>query len=132
MSKEGPYEEIASPLGHFVMSFNDLEVAAGVAIMNILDLEERVGAVFTAIPSFSQKLQLIHALVFKIERHPYREKFLDLVASAQKLNEHRNRFIHAEYFPARDTEQTIVVAMRRLRDATKPLSGSSKGESFKH
>lgn len=129
--EEHPYNQVAGPLGNFIMSFNDLELATGIAIMNMLDLDERVGAVFTAMFSFAQKLQLIHALEFRIEGHPYRDRFLQLMGSAQKLGEHRNKYVHAEYFPILDAEKSIVVAMRRIRDATKPLYGTDR-EPFKN
>jgi hypothetical protein len=50
-----PYEEVASPLGHFVMAFNEIEFAVAGAIMHLLDQEERVGGVFAALLNFCKR-----------------------------------------------------------------------------
>jgi hypothetical protein len=134
MSEEvSPYDELAAPLGSFIIAFNELELAVGAAIMNILDQEERVGAVFVALLPFSMKLKMIRALDFKIKGHPYQERFTRLVNRAQEINDDRNKFIHAEYWPVIDADtQTILMAMRRIRDATKPLPTGDEAEAFKH
>jgi hypothetical protein len=124
------YEEIASPLGHLVMAFNELEVAAAGAIMHILDQEERVGSVFVAL-NFSVKLKMLKSLEFKYEQHPRCNEFRQLVKDAEKINEGRNRFIHAEYWPVTEGDDTMTILMRRLRDASKPLSEKSMNETFK-
>jgi hypothetical protein len=128
MSEEvSPYDELAAPLGSFIIAFNELELAVGAAIMNILDQEERVGAVFVALLPFSMKLKMIRALDFKIKGHPYQERFTRLVNRAQEINDDRNKFIHAEYWPVIDADtQTILMAMRRIRDATKPYQQETK------
>ena len=59
--------EVASYLGRLVMSFNDLEVAIGGALMRVLlkEDDEYVGAVFVANLNFSQRFAVIRALTIE-------------------------------------------------------------------
>jgi hypothetical protein len=71
------YEEVAGPLGHFVMAFNELELAAAGCIMHLLDQEEQVGTSFAALLSFSVKIKMLKLLRFKYEEPTIRTRPLD-------------------------------------------------------
>jgi hypothetical protein len=113
------HDEVAKSIGHLVMSFNELELAAGDAIMRLLKQEKRVGGVFAAIPSFSEKLSILRALEFKIVSEPLRRQFDDLLETGKKINEHRNRLIHAQYVTVVDADDVDSIITSRLRDTHK-------------
>ena len=61
------YEELPAYLGNLVMSFNDLEIALGGALMRILkNNDDYIGAVFVSVLGFRQKYDLLRALAKKI------------------------------------------------------------------
>jgi hypothetical protein len=119
MSIQETHDKVANVLGHFVMAFSDLEIAAGAAIMRLLKQEDRVGAVFVAVLSFGKKLELLRALDFKIESNEIRAQFNELLTEIGRINAERNRFLHAEYRTTRAGEDGYGMVISRLRDAHK-------------
>jgi hypothetical protein len=124
MSIQETHDKVANVLGHFVMAFSDLEIAAGAAIMRLLKQEDRVGAVFVAVLSFGKKLELLRALDFKIESNEIRAQFNELLTEIGRINAERNRFLHAEYRTTRAGEDGYGMVISRLRDAHKYERGS--------
>jgi hypothetical protein len=93
-----PFQELATPLGILVISFNDLEVALGGALMRLLkNDDDYVGAVFVSVLGFEQRYRLLSALSVKIKESKVRESFRELLDDAKEIAERRNRFVHAEY-----------------------------------
>ena len=100
--------EVASYLGRLVMSFNDLEVAIGGALMRVLlkEDDEYVGAVFVANLNFSQRFAVMRALT--IEPPKIREEFELLLNQAKDINGRRNNYLHAEYSPILTDDYTPI------------------------
>src|SRR5258708_7131058 len=116
-----PFQELATPLGVLVISFNDLEVALGGALMRILkNDDDYVGAVFVSVLGFEQRYRLLLALSGKINDPKVRESFLELLEDAKEIAERRNRFVHAEYTMVKsDDNQTVDFLHQRLKDFSK-------------
>jgi phosphoglucomutase len=119
MSIQDAHNTVANVIGHFVMAFGDLEIAAGGAIMRLLKQDERVGSVFVAVLSFGKKLEVLRELDFKIENSGLRAKFLELLTQITDINAARNRFIHAEYRTMKAGGDDYAMVVSRLRDAHK-------------
>src|SRR5258707_7816658 len=89
-----PFQELATPLGVLVISFNELEVALGGALMRILkNSDEYVGAVFVSVLGFDQRYRLFKALAILIVDLSTRKVFLDLFEESTGLVEQRHRFV---------------------------------------
>jgi hypothetical protein len=128
--------EVASYLGRLVMSFNDLEVAIGGALMRVLlkEDDEYVGAVFVANLNFSQRFAVMRALT--IEPPKIREEFELLLNQAKDINGRRNNYLHAEYSPILTDDYTpnqpVTFLHQRLRDYSKESSTDTMKEIFKY
>jgi hypothetical protein len=119
------FEQIAGPLGHFLIEFNYLEVDIGRLIARMLKQDDMVAAVFAAQLIFGAKLKLAETLI------PLKVGFdLDLqnrasavVRAARTVNEERNSFIHSEYLPVLDAKDNLLeVLKKKIRDSAKVLN----------
>ena len=128
-----PYDELATPLGHFLIAFNGLEVALAGALMRILHQnDELVGHAFVAILGFRQKFELLKALAPLVSHDGAREKLLELLEDANTINEARNRFVHSDYSPVfGDDGDTLVFLHQRLKDFLRTPRTLSATELFK-
>ena len=115
------YDKLATAIGHLVIAFNELEVALGGALMNLLKQDDNVGAAFVAHLGAATKIRLLQELEGKIDHESTRQEFHKLVAQAAEINSSRNGLIHSEYWPVQTTEQIKVMLHRRLRDSTRPV-----------
>jgi hypothetical protein len=118
MAIENTHDKVANVLGHFVLGFSELEIALGGAIMRLLKQDDRVGAVFAGLLSFSNKLEVLHALDFKIERQDVRDQFKELLQKAREINTERNRLVHGEYRTV-GSQDSYAMMVSRLKDSHK-------------
>ena len=117
-----PFEDLAEAIGMLVISFNELEIALGGALMHILGQDEQTGAVFASHLSASAKLKLLDALKFKIPDGRYKNEFIEQLQRATEVNSDRNRFIHSEYWSHEEGVEEPIVLHRKLRDARQPTA----------
>lgn len=128
-----PFEDLAEAIGMLVISFNELEIALGGALMHILGQDEQTGTVFASHLSASAKLKLLDALKFKIPEGPHKTEFEEQLERATEINSERNRFIHSEYWSHEDGIDEPIVLHRKVRDAHHPtIYPISIGQLSKH
>lgn len=127
-------DALAAPLGHLVIAFNDLEIAMGGALMHILrNDDEFVGTVFISVLGFSQKYALLKALAVKLNNTKKRDELLALLETARRLNEERNRYVHAGYTSIMgDNDQVMFVLHQRLKDFSKESLFRMNDDSFRY
>jgi hypothetical protein len=130
---QNPHDELARSLGHFVMAFNDLEVALAGVLMRILQSnDEVVGNAFVVVLGFRQKSDLIKALAPRVQKQGVREELLELLDEAGTVNEARNRFFHSEYRPVYGDEgDTMGLLQQRLKDFLRHRDFSAMEEFVK-
>jgi hypothetical protein len=130
---QDPYDELATPLGHFIVAFNGLEVALGGALMRLLKHDdEEIGAAFVAILGFSHKHALLTALAHKIPNQNTRTTFVGYLKEAKSINVSRNKYIHSEYISVLGEEnEPLAFLHQRLKDSLKPNKASSMAAVFK-
>ena len=117
-----PFGDLAEAIGMLVISFNELEIALGGALMHILGQDEKTGAVFASHLSASAKLKLLDALKFKIPDGRYKDEFTEQLQRATEINSERNRFIHSAYWSHEEGVEEPIVLHRKLRDAHQPTT----------
>ncbi len=121
---DDPFEELAQSLGMLVMSFNELEIALGGALMHLLGQDEPTGGVFVSHLSAGSKIKLLEALSFKIKDDGVRNEFSELLRKVSETNAERNRFIHSEYWldPDSSSGENPITLHRKIRDAHHPAT----------
>ena len=121
---DDPFEDLARAIGMLVISFNELEVALGGALMYLLNQDEATGTVFVSHLSAGVKINLLQGLTFKIADTGLREEFSELLKQAAEANTERNRFIHSEDWVDPDTSSGVkpLTLHRKLRDAHQPTA----------
>lgn len=131
---DGPYDDLAAPLGNLVIAFNELEIAMGGALMRILrNDDDFVGAVFVSVLGFFQKHALLKALASKLEDTNVRNELLEALEDARRFSEERNRFVHAGYTTVTgDSDEVMLVLHQRLKDFSKENLFSTANEIFKY
>jgi hypothetical protein len=121
---DDPFEDLARAIGMLVISFNELEVALGGALMHLLNQDEATGSVFVSHLSAGVKINLLQGFAFKIADAGLKKEFSELLAQAAEANIERNRFIHSEYWVNPDTSSSAkpITLYRKLRDAHQPTA----------
>jgi len=125
------FEKFAGPLGHVVLEFNYLEMDAGRLIARLLKQDDVMAGVFGGALSFLDKLKLIKVIAgFKVAEEAIQGEVMAWVKDATKINEFRNRYVHAEYMPMLGpNDELLEMLHRRLKDSARTID-ATKGESL--
>lgn len=114
MSTNPDLDHLAMPLGHMLIEFNVLEVDMGRLLARLLNQDsDWVAAIFAGQLMFNAKLQLAIALVeAKIIETDERDLYYDALKRAEKCNQGRNEYIHAEYLPFLDSKDKVTEVLK--------------------
>ena len=109
-------EELHAAIGSVIVSFNALEDRISSLLLDALALEgDRMKDALCASMSFSQKVDLLCALVIEDNELPPAEKArrTALLKDAVKFEEARNTIVHSQY--GRFAETTEELARRKVK-----------------
>ena len=111
-------DDVASALGWFIVSFNDLdfEITATICELAALGTKQNTDVTFTLISTkhFAQKvkdLEMLFSLIVKNKKNEpeLRKKFDMLIADINHLNKERNALVHANwYITEQEGNDTLV------------------------
>ena len=115
-------QRIATELGLLIMEFNRLDSMLASAISSVVSSSDinnsvELNNIFQASMSFSQKVDLFVALVFsKSPNLSAGKEFLEeLVKESSSLEQERNKYVHADYYPKEVDGGNVVTHKHRIR-----------------
>jgi hypothetical protein len=126
------FERFAGPLGHVLLEFNYLEADSGRLIARLLRQDDMIASVFVGALGFLEKLKLIKTLAsLKVQDADIEKDIRVWLKEATRINELRNRYVHAEYMPhLGPNDEFVEMLHRRLKDSAKTID-TSDGEKLR-
>lgn len=126
------FGRFAGPLGHILLEFNYLEADTGRLIARLLRQDDVTAGVFAGALGFMEKLRLIKMLgPLKVQDEEMQKEVGEWLKEATRINELRNRYVHAEYMPfLGPNDELLEMLHRRLKDSAKTID-TSTGETLR-
>lgn len=116
-------DAIALPLGHVILDFNWLEIDTAGLLARLKGINDYERMELTRI-GYTKKLKKIKKLLEKQlpkddpTANTLRLEIQEALKEAEDLNELRNKYIHGEYWPMLDPDDTLIETRHRAhRDA---------------